>query len=368
MTGLGKEDSVLERVIPDFRTFSSHASQKDEQASVAPLRKPSVQFSEIQFFASHLAEQFAISKPTIYDLINEGVLTPSSHTKRGNTKVAVFGWDAVQAIAERYKSRMRGKKLPLTVTVANMKGGTGKSTITTQVAMTAASMGVKTLILDFDPQMHASKAIHFEGSELKTYPTIKDVLISDIPIRDTIVEITPLLFILPANLKLSRLELEIFPLHNREELIIEHIKDISADFDLVLIDTNPSASVLNIASIAACDDVWIVSETDHFSTDGLGTIFDVLKSVKKSFKRCPKINIIANLFDVREGIAREAVGFLETNFSDVLAPTVMSKCQDFKEAQRKKQAVWQHNRKSIGAKEIFSLTRELLDIRGVSNA
>jgi chromosome partitioning protein len=372
-TELATNVQVINRPVPEQSGNQSFQNGIPAQTSTnktkeSKRKKPTEKFSEMKFLASHLAEFFGLSKPTIYELINEGVIKPSSYQKRGNTDVAVFDWDAIIALSTRYKDRIRKSNFPKIATAANMKGGTGKSTMTTQVAMTSSAIGLKTLVMDFDPQMHASKCLQFDDAQLQKMPTIKDVVISDVPIREAIAQITPLLYLLPANLRLSRLELELYPMHNREELVKCQIRDIANDFDLVIIDTNPSASLLNISSLAAADEAWIVTETDHLSTEGLATVFDVLKSIHKAFKRCPQIRIIANQFDVRQGMAREAVGLLQSHFSDVLVPTIVSQCQDIKEAQKRKQAVWQYNKQSVGAKEIFALTRNLVGVNGVNNA
>ncbi len=317
-------------------------------------------FSDSLFVISELANHFGVSKAFLYELAREGAIKPVAKSYRGKIEVTLFGSDTVALLGGRFRDKLFGSLKRMIATVANMKGGVGKSTITGQLAMTYSSFGFKVLAIDFDPQAHLSKIIHLTDENLLEHPTMKEILSNEISYQEATIQVTPTLHLIPANLRLSRLELGLSQMTNGETRLIGKIQEMAKDYDVVLIDTAPSPSLMNISVLAASDDVLIVTETDFLSTEGMNTVMDVLSQVEQAFSKAPKPHIIANQFDSRISMAKKSLGQLQVDYGDILLPTVIGTCQDLKEAQTKKQAIWQYNRKSTGAKDILSLAHDIM--------
>jgi chromosome partitioning protein len=319
-------------------------------------------FVDYQFNIKQIADLLKISRTAIYQLeklnaIKGQPVSPGTSTKR------MFSWDDHAAIAERYRGKLKSSADKVKV-FYNMKGGVGKSSLSSQIAMRSSSCGVKTLLIDLDPQGHTSLALGFDIAS-ESYHTIFNCMVGKgeerLPIDAVIQKWTPFLDIIPAHLSLSSLEFKLFPEHRRTEKLRELIDPLRNKYDLIVIDTNPAPSLLNINALLACDELCVVCATDFLSVSSLKQLFDMLHDLQEDFKDFgPAVRIIPNLFDVREAIAQESLGVLRQNYGKRLTNTVVRKNVDLKEAQKNAQAVWLYNRKSPAAEDIISLTEELL--------
>lgn len=314
-------------------------------------------FASLRFTAAQLAEIFGVSKTIMGELERDGIIKGQT-VPYGKGEKKVYDWQDVIATAQRFSSRLAKPKSNKVKVFANLKGGVGKSTLASQVAMRASMGGIKTLLIDMDPQAHATLALGITLEEDGL--TMRDLIIGRTPAAEVIREITPLLSIIPANLGLSTLEMELFPQTNREQKLPKVIQELRDGWDLIIVDTNPSASVVNISAILAADELCIVAATDFLSVTGLKKLFSILEDLQKEFDAGPEVRIIPNLFDVRDGISQESIGTLRKFYGSFLANTVVRKNTDMRESQKLGQAIWQFDRKSTGSEDIASLTKELL--------
>jgi chromosome partitioning protein len=320
-------------------------------------------FSTIHFTAQQLADSFGLSRSIIYQYVKDKILKTTEKTV-GTKKVNVFTWDEVQVLANRIGDKMKKPKENKIKVFSNLKGGVGKSTLASQVAMTSASCGLKTLIIDLDPQAHASKSIGFEVNE--DAKTIQDVLVGlngqeKSSLEDVMEEITPFLFLVPSNLGLSTLERKLFNETKREQRLAAFLNRIRNDWDMIILDTNPSASMVNINAILAADELCIVSATDYLAVNGLKNLFSILQELEEDFEHTPNVRIIPNLYDIRDGIAQESLGFLRKEYKEYTTKVVVRKNTDIREAQKLGQVIWQFNKKSAGSEDIMELTKELIN-------
>lgn len=321
-------------------------------------------FVDYQFNIKQIAELLKISRSAIYQLEKANAIK-GQPVSPGNSTKRIFSWEDHAAIAERYRGKLKSSSADKVKVFYNMKGGVGKSSLSSQIAMRSSSCGVKTLLIDLDPQGHTSLALGFDIAS-ESYHTIFNCMVGKgeerLPIESVIQKWTPFLDIIPAHLSLSSLEFKLFPEHRRTEKLRELIAPLRKKYDLIVIDTNPAPSLLNINALLACDELCVVCATDFLSVSSLKQLFGMLQDLQGDFKDFgPAIRIIPNLFDVREAIAQESLGVLRQNYGKRLTNTVVRKNVDLKEAQKNAQAVWLYNRKSPAAEDIISLTEELLN-------
>ncbi len=240
----------------------------------------------------------------------------------------------------------------------NVKGGTGKSTMTAQYVMRAAMLGYKILAIDLDGQGHLSLNLDvLDGHER---PTVYDVLINDLPIRNAIVNVAPGLDLVPANLGLCNIEIPLNHKPRREYRLSEAIQSIAGDYDLIVADTNPAASILNSSMLVAAELVNVVCATNPLSFHGMSLVISTIEEMEREFKHELALKIIPNMYDNREIISQEVLGELRSQFQDLCTQAVVNRSADINEATKRRTSVLLVNPRGTASTDINALTEELL--------
>ena len=318
-------------------------------------------FKDLRLNVKQASEVFSISRASLYNLEKEHKITFSKE-EVGTTTRRFFTWDDLNQVVRHYSEKIIKPKKKRKV-FSNLKGGVGKSTVACQVAMRASAKGLKTLVIDLDPQGHTSLAFRvFDPGG----PTILDCLIKEsnskdrAPIEDRTVEVTPFLSVVPSNISLSTGEIKLVADNKRAERLKMLLDSIEHRWDLIIIDTGPSAGLLNINAFLASDEIVIVTETDFYSVAGLVTFFSIIEELEDDFGFRPAIRIVPNRFDIRENSSQEALGALRANYSEYLTSTVVRKNVDIKEAHKLGTPIWTYKSKSTGSEDLKSLTDEII--------
>ncbi|MEK6579353.1 MAG: ParA family protein [Bdellovibrionota bacterium] len=242
----------------------------------------------------------------------------------------------------------------------NVKGGTGKSTLTAQYVMRAAMTGLNVLAIDLDGQGHLT--VNLDVLDAHERPTIYDVLINDLPIHHAVMNVAPGLDLIPANLGLCNIEIPLNNKARREYRLSEAISKIADRYDLIVADTNPAASILNGSMLVAAGLVNVVCATNPLSFHGMSLVMATIENMEREFKHELDIRIIPNMYDNREVISQEVLGELRSQFADHCAKAVINRSADLNEATKRRSSVWDVNSKGAAAQDINSLTEELLSI------
>jgi chromosome partitioning protein len=318
-------------------------------------------FRDSELNIMQLAELVGVSRASLYQLEKAKVIE-GRPVRAGATSKKVYSWDTLEKLANHFSDKIirpRERKIKV---FANLKGGVGKSSISSQFAMRASAAGIKTLMIDLDPQAPASLDLGYDNLHDDS-PTMLNCLVGKdkVSIEDIIQPVTPLLSIVPASLSLSAIEVKLQQDYKGAEKLKRVLSEIRDQWGLIIVDTNPSASLLNVNALLAAEEICVVSATDFLSVSGLRQLFSILKDLQEDFDDFgPAVRVIPNLFDVREAMCQEALGVLRQNYNQFLTNTVVRKNVDLKEAQKLGQAVWLYNKRSSAAEDIASLTRELV--------
>jgi chromosome partitioning protein len=240
----------------------------------------------------------------------------------------------------------------------NVKGGTGKSTLTAQFVMMASLLGYKVLAIDLDGQGHLT--VNLDILDAHERPTVYDILINDLPIDQAIMNVAPGLDLIPANLQLCNIEIPLNNKTRREYRLSEAIAKISDQYDLVIADTNPAASILNGSMLVASDRVNVICATNPLSFHGMSLVMATIDEMQREFRRDLDVKIIPNLYDNREVISQEVLGELRSQFEENCASTVVNRSADLNEATKRRTTVWDVNAKGVAAGDIADMTHELL--------
>jgi chromosome partitioning protein len=240
----------------------------------------------------------------------------------------------------------------------NVKGGTGKSTLTAQFVMMASMMGYRVLAVDLDGQGHLT--VNLDILDAHERPTIYDVLINDLPIDQAVMNVAPGLDLIPANLQLCNIEIPLNNKTRREYRLSEAISKIAEQYDLVIADTNPAASILNGSMLVACDRVNVVCATNPLSFHGMSLVMATIDEMQKEFRRELDVKIIPNMFDNREVISQEVLGELRSQFDEFCTKAVVNRSADLNEATKRRTTVWGVSTKGTASNDIVELSLELL--------
>ena len=169
------------------------------------------------------------------------------------------------------------------ISVANQKGGVGKTTTTVNLGTILAKKGKKVLLIDADPQGNATSGL---GVEKDIEPSTYDILVNDAELGDALQDtIIKNLKVCPANMNLAGAEVELVSMMSREQRLKEKLEPIKDMFDYILIDCPPSLGLITLNSFTASDSVLIPVQCEYFALEGLGQLLNTINLVKKHLNK-----------------------------------------------------------------------------------
>ncbi len=199
----------------------------------------------------------------------------------------------------------------------NFKGGTGKTSLCFQIAHHLSIMGYNVLAIDADPQAHLSTSFGLMSGDCMT---LYDVITQSCAFEEAIIEVSEGLACIPSNLSLTKLEVELSGLPKREERMLIDLKPLENKYDFILIDTNPTISVLNRNVICYSDSIHIVCETHPYSLNGLKILIDDLeKFFRLMLVDAKHLNIIPNKYEDRSINSAECIAALRKYYGQYLS-------------------------------------------------
>lgn len=246
------------------------------------------------------------------------------------------------------------------IAVINQKGGSGKTTTTVNLGAYLGEFGKRTLIIDLDPQ--ANTTIHFGFKPHEIDKSVYDTMMDNSPFSKTIksTEINNL-FIAPANINLSGVEIELSGIVGREMVLKDAIAEILKKFDFILIDCPPSLSLLTINALTVAEEIIIPVQTEFFALEGMGKLFNTVEIVKKRLNRNLKISgILPTMFDVRTNLSREVIEKIREYFKDEVYKTKIRKNIKLAEASSHGKPIMLYDPSSAGAEDYESFSKEVL--------
>ena len=253
-----------------------------------------------------------------------------------------------------------GKDMAKIITIANQKGGVGKTTTSINLAAALGVLEKKTLIVDADPQANATSGVGFDPKHVKT--SIYECLINDVEPRDIILTTkSPNLDILPAHIDLVGAEIELINLPKRETLLKYALEKLKDDYDFIIIDCSPSLGLITINSLTAADSVIIPVQCEYFALEGLGKLLNTIKSVQKIHNKDLDIEgLLLTMFDSRLRLSNQVVDEVQKHFSTMVFDTIIRRNTRLGEAPSYGESIISYDATSKGAVNYLNLANELL--------
>lgn len=252
------------------------------------------------------------------------------------------------------------------VALCNQKGGVGKTTTSVNVAAALAEFGRSVLLVDFDPQGAASAGLGVSSHDLDT--TVYDVLMSSTTTpRDAIVPTAVSgLDLLPANIDLSAAEVQLVGEVARESTLARSLRGITDEYDVILIDCQPSLGLLTVNALVASHGVLIPLACEYFAMRGVALLVDTITKVQDRLN--PRLTIdaiIPTMYDGRTLHSREVVERVRDAFSDTVTQTLIPRTVKFPDATIAAEPITTYAPQHGSAEAYRTLTRELI-ARGVA--
>ncbi|MBP6731037.1 MAG: ParA family protein [Chitinophagales bacterium] len=246
------------------------------------------------------------------------------------------------------------------ITLANQKGGVGKTTSAINIAASFAILEYKTLLVDADPQANATSGVGFDPKAIKT--SLYECLINDIKPRDIILETeTPNLYLLPSHLDLVGAEIELINQPNREKVVKGMLDELRKDYDFIIIDCSPSLGLITVNALTASDSVLIPVQCEYFALEGLGKLLNTIKIVQSRLNPQLEIEgILLTMFDPRLRLANQVVDEIKRHFENIVYDTIIHRNTRLGEAPSFGKPAIMYDAESKGSVNYMNLVREML--------
>lgn len=247
------------------------------------------------------------------------------------------------------------------ISVANQKGGVGKTTTTVNLGTILAKKGKKVLLIDADPQGNATSGLGVEkDSDYSTY----DLLVSEVELKDAIQgTIIKNLKLCPANMNLAGAEVELVSMMSREQRLKEKLEMVKDEFDYILIDCPPSLGLITLNAFTASNSVLIPVQCEYFALEGLGQLINTVNLVKKHLNKEIEIEgALLTMYDIRTNLSNQVVKEVKKYFNNKVYKTVIPRNVRLSEAPSYGMPITEYDPRSKGAKSYIKFAKEFLKI------
>jgi chromosome partitioning protein len=289
------------------------------------------------------------------------VVVPDAPLTTGDTPIAKAAEAAIGVRGGAKREAWPRPKRCRIMTIANQKGGVGKTTTAVNLAASLSQHGIRVLVVDLDPQGNASTALdvdHHVGVD-----SVYNALVEERPMSEIVAEVDgmPGLYCAPATIDLAGAEIELVPLVARENRLLRSIEQLDmTNFDYVLIDCPPSLGLLTLNALVAAEEVLIPIQCEYYALEGLEQLLRTVELVRGHLNAKLKITtILLTMYDGRTRLATQVAEDVRSHFGDMVLQTIIPRSVRVSEAPSYGQSVITYDPASSGAVAYAEAAREL---------
>ena len=246
------------------------------------------------------------------------------------------------------------------ISIANQKGGVGKTTTAINLSTIIAKKGKKVLMIDADPQGNASSGVGIDRDSIEL--SVYDILINEIEVDD-VVKKTNIknLSICPSNINLAGAVVELVSVMSREQRLKEKLDKVKANYDFIIIDCPPSLGLITLNAFTASDSVLIPVQCEYYALEGLGQLLNTINLVKKHLNKNIEIEgALLTMYDIRTNLSNQVVKEVKKYFNDKVYKNVIPRNVKLSEAPSYGMPISVYDPRSKGAKSYEKFVKEFL--------
>jgi chromosome partitioning protein len=246
------------------------------------------------------------------------------------------------------------------ITICNQKGGVGKTTTAINLSAFLAAKGKKTLVIDMDPQGNATSGLGIQKETIAK--SVYDLIINKADLKGVAKNIhLPNLFLIPANIDLTGLEVELVGQMAREYKLKQAISQDQNHYDYIIIDTPPSLGLLTINALTACDKVVVPLQCEYYALEGLSKLLNTLELVKNNLNNRVEIaGVVLTMADFRTKLTSEVIDEIREHFPNKVFKAIIPRNIRLSESPGFGKPVLLYDKDSVGAEKYRELADEFI--------
>jgi chromosome partitioning protein len=310
---------------------------------------------------SYLTRYFCIN---LYANIGRNIEISFEVLYRSNQKRTYSCYNKISLIecvkGNRRESLRVGDIMGKIISIANQKGGVGKTTTSVNLGAGLACLGKKVLLIDIDAQGNATTGVGIEKSDLDR--CVYNVLVEDAEIRE-VIKPTAIegLYVIPATIQLAGAEIELVPTISREVRLKRALQPIQDEYDYIIIDCPPSLGLLTLNALTASNSVIIPVQCEYYALEGLSQLLNTVRLVQKHLNKNLSIQgVLLTMLDARTNLGLQVIDEVKKYFRDKVYRSIIPRNVRLSEAPSHGKPIMLYDAKSKGSEVYLDLAKEVI--------